>query len=257
MANLPVWPPAELSDESRESLLEWAVDWALGHSLVLRPADSSRLAVIHAPFSLLPTPFKSHAFIVAKSLQPAYNDLYANIAASPGFLHQTLAPLARVDSFQAGLYEVYKKTYEQTKDQFTLGLFRSDYLLHSEDGLPKQVEFNTVSSSFGPLSTRVSQMHREAALAGLLPDCIKLEQLPPNEALDQLADGLAAAHKLFNKPERYLQNRYGGSDPVDRTCTAWSSWWSKRANATLLTNVCWNSACCRGTASSSIPRQIP
>lgn len=44
-----------------------------------------------------------------------------------------------------------------------LGLFRSDYLLHTGDEQAfslKQVEFNTISSSFGPLSDRVAAMHR-------------------------------------------------------------------------------------------------
>jgi len=43
-----------------------------------------------------------------------------------------------------------------------LGLFRSDYLLHAaEDGLSlKQVEFNTISSSFGALSECAAAMHR-------------------------------------------------------------------------------------------------
>jgi hypothetical protein len=45
-----------------------------------------------------------------------------------------------------------------------LGLFRSDYLLHQptpdEPISFKQVEFNTTSSSFGPLSQQVAGMHR-------------------------------------------------------------------------------------------------
>lgn len=51
-----------------------------------------------------------------------------------------------------------------------LGVFRSDYLLHAPGmsgnenaGEPmelKQVEFNTISSSFGPLSERVTGLHR-------------------------------------------------------------------------------------------------
>lgn len=45
-----------------------------------------------------------------------------------------------------------------------LGLFRSDYMIHEDPathelGL-KQVEFNTISSSFGPLACQASAMHR-------------------------------------------------------------------------------------------------
>jgi glutathione synthase len=47
-----------------------------------------------------------------------------------------------------------------------LGLCRSDYLMHQpldKPGAPlelKQVEFNTISSSFGALGTKVAEMHK-------------------------------------------------------------------------------------------------
>lgn len=50
------------------------------------------------------------------------------------------------------------------KQPLQLGLFRSDYMVHLPDtsGLPslKQVEFNTISSSFGSLSQQVAALHR-------------------------------------------------------------------------------------------------
>lgn len=43
----------------------------------------------------------------------------------------------------------------------SLGLFRSDYLLHNGiDKEIKQVELNTIASSFAGLSTIVSEYHR-------------------------------------------------------------------------------------------------
>jgi hypothetical protein len=44
-----------------------------------------------------------------------------------------------------------------------LGIFRSDYMLHvptDADASLRQVEFNTIASSFGPLSERTAAMHR-------------------------------------------------------------------------------------------------
>lgn len=47
-----------------------------------------------------------------------------------------------------------------------LGLFRSDYMVHKDLGAEgsapviKQVEFNTIASSFGGLSFQTSQLHR-------------------------------------------------------------------------------------------------
>lgn len=47
---------------------------------------------------------------------------------------------------------------------YQLGIFRSDYLLHSMSQLQpleiKQVEFNTIASSFGALSQRAGEMHK-------------------------------------------------------------------------------------------------
>ena len=52
-----------------------------------------------------------------------------------------------------------------------LGLFRSDYLVHAPaDGKTsslKQVEFNTISSSFGTLSERSANLHRCAHLVSV------------------------------------------------------------------------------------------
>ena len=48
--------------------------------------------------------------------------------------------------------------------KLSLGLFRSDYMVHQgdPDTVPtiKQVEFNTIASSFGGLSSRTSDLHR-------------------------------------------------------------------------------------------------
>jgi hypothetical protein len=45
-----------------------------------------------------------------------------------------------------------------------LGLFRSDYMVHQgdHDSSPviKQVEFNTIASSFGGLSAQTSKLHK-------------------------------------------------------------------------------------------------
>lgn len=87
-----------------------------------------------------------------------------------------------------------------------LGLFRSDYLIHATAQPPaiKQVEFNTISSSFGALASRVSELHRYLLQSGQYPRhplLDSLDKLPPNAALKALSAGLAAAHKAYNKPE--------------------------------------------------------
>lgn len=110
-----------------------------------------------------------------------------------------------------------------------LGLFRSDYLLHqpSEGGdAPlsiKQVEFNTISSSFGALSQQVSSLHKcfyicSCMLCNLLmiyrclrhlfaatgyfdsSPLLKAPNFPPNETIAGLASGLVEAHKAYGVP---------------------------------------------------------
>lgn len=74
-----------------------------------------------------------------------------------------------MDDFIAKLWDVHlavkKEGYVQ---DLSLGLFRSDYMLHQDPSQPtanpelRQVEFNTIASSFGGLSSKVSSLHRSA-----------------------------------------------------------------------------------------------
>lgn len=56
----------------------------------------------------------------------------------------------------------------------SLGLFRSDYMIHQNISEPaaksclKQVEFNTIASSFGGLASKVSLLHKLASIPELL-----------------------------------------------------------------------------------------
>ena len=93
-----------------------------------------------------------------------------------------------VDEFIAKLWEIHHKVkgegYVQVNSKdlspstcnqlmpcqdLSLGLFRSDYMVHVEHGQSstsstspqiKQVEFNTIASSFGGLASRVSRLHK-------------------------------------------------------------------------------------------------
>ncbi len=86
----------------------------------------------------------------------------------------------------------------------SLGLFRSDYMVHMDPQLevPKpqirQVEFNTIASSFGGLASRTSSLHRYLLQSAAYPKeaatVIRPDFLPTNGSIESLAEGLGKAH---------------------------------------------------------------
>lgn len=184
------WSPS-LTEAEREALVIEATTYALAHGLVYLPLGSSRtpISAIHAPFTLLPTPFPRSMFERAMELQPVYNVLYSRIASDNHLIDTVLGDetgVGRVDHFTGRLWRGWKDLRDQgailqvcfikerLRDMLLttalikplqLGIFRSDYLLHaiSESDANvslKQVEFNTISSSFGSLAQVASNMHR-------------------------------------------------------------------------------------------------
>lgn len=135
----------------------------------------------------------------------------------------------------ANLWKVHLAVKEEGYVQnLTLGMFRSDYMLDAsaECTSPslKQVEFNTISSSFGGLADLVTALHTELAtfptpkrplaypphalfnngntkgkLKSLSPNPTETPNLrttgipPPNRAVESLAAGLAAAHAAYGR----------------------------------------------------------
>lgn len=65
----------------------------------------------------------------------------------------------------------------------------------------KQVEFNTIASSFGGLSSKVSSLHRHLhsinGYPASLGSIVKESSLPQSTSVPSLAAGLAAAHKAY------------------------------------------------------------
>ncbi|KAI4180745.1 MAG: hypothetical protein LQ346_006925, partial [Caloplaca aetnensis] len=89
----------------------------------------------------------------------------------------------------------------------SLGIFRSDYMVHQDPSDPtaqptiKQVEFNTIASSFGGLSTKVSQLHSYLHTISAYPPLITSSALPPNPSISSLALGLSTAHYAYGSPK--------------------------------------------------------
>lgn len=95
----------------------------------------------------------------------------------------------------------------------SLGLFRSDYIVHSPPGAArpslKQVEFNTIASSFAGLSDLVALMHAHIGFSSVYPEhtisrnkglCVE-----NNSAVETLSGGLAAAHREYGPSKSQTQ----------------------------------------------------
>ncbi|KAI5806467.1 glutathione synthase [Peziza echinospora] len=205
------YPPA-LTQGQSDFLLASFTDWSLSHGLAVRPPASfvaenpNNALASHAPVSLFPSPFPRAAFEEARSLQTAYNALYAAIASDEEWLAPIIDDIASVDDFIGQLWAVYKEVKAVGFVQkLSLGLFRSDYMVHVDPTNPStepvvhQVEFNTIASSFGGLATRVSELHRHLYKIGAYGDdtIVNQDALPDNPALTALADGLAEAHVAY------------------------------------------------------------
>ncbi|KAL7752216.1 Glutathione synthetase [Sorochytrium milnesiophthora] len=208
--SLPSYPPA-LSALQYDALRDLATDWALSHGLVIRPAaDASsaqpkRGVAVHAPLALFPSPFPRHCYDKAVALQPLFNSLVHKVAHNHAFLASIMDSLSLVDDFTGKLYNIYKAVQvEGVSQHVSLGIHRSDYLLHAhEDGTLgiKQVELNTIASSFGSLSELTSQLHRTDYYNR--PDDtesldIRANALAKSTSLQCIAEGIGKAHGLYN-----------------------------------------------------------
>ncbi|CAG7961659.1 unnamed protein product [Penicillium salamii] len=208
--------PPELSAAQQKFLVTAVKDWAIQNGLAVRPSpaivpagtDQNGVLATNAPVTLFPSPFPRTCFDEATALQEIYNELYASITCNEEWLGDIVKGLIEVDDFVANLWKVHlavkKEGYVQN---LSLGLFRSDYMAHvSATGDPalKQVEFNTISSSFGGLSARVRQMHAEFLTSPPGPSInypfhplLHSEVPPENPAVETLSSGLARAHEAY------------------------------------------------------------
>ncbi|KAK5306402.1 Glutathione synthetase [Exophiala xenobiotica] len=218
--------PPPLSSEQETLLIQTVKDWTIEHGLAVRPSTAivpeetnrEKVLATTAPVTLFPSPFPKSCFDQARSLQQTYNELYAAIANDEDWLETIMKELIQVDDFIAKLWETHLRVKQDGYIQnITLGMFRSDYMLHTAKDSPpslKQVEFNTISSSFGGLSCLVAEMHTHLATYPSPqhpvaypphplfnnhedPSVQSIGHPPPNTAVSTLTAGLAAAHQAY------------------------------------------------------------
>ncbi|CAG8474238.1 16335_t:CDS:2 [Acaulospora colombiana] len=83
----------------------------------------------------------------------------------------------------------------------SLGLHRSDYLLHvspnADEAHIKQVEFNTIASSFSSLTFLTGDLHKYLSKSTNYLQSLDVKALPSNESMTSLPRGIAKAHQLY------------------------------------------------------------
>lgn len=219
----PNYPPA-LTSEQSHYLLSNIKDWSILNGLAVRPSssfvsketDPSRSLAVTAPVTLFPSLFPRACFEEARAIQTAYNELYACIANDEEWLGEVVKELVEVDDFIANLWDVHLAVKEEGYVQdLSLGIFRSDYMVHKDpsnlDAKPeiKQVEFNTIASSFGGLSAKVSALHNHllsiSAYPPTTPPFISHSSLPPNPSIESISRGIATAHKAYGHSKNSTQ----------------------------------------------------
>jgi len=155
-----------------ETLAVAANAYAAAHGVqVERKADDGASVFQCAPISLLPNAYPKDSFAQAMDLAPSFNLLVDRISRDATFLQQTLGgSVSAADPYTAKLLQLYNKIYVTNPSKYAaaasadrLGIHRSDYMLNQQKDSDvyeiKQVELNTIASSFAGLACQVASLH--------------------------------------------------------------------------------------------------
>uniref|UniRef100_A0A8W7P0M2 Glutathione synthetase n=1 Tax=Anopheles coluzzii TaxID=1518534 RepID=A0A8W7P0M2_ANOCL len=196
--------PFPLDDALLQEVVEKAKDWAIMHGAAMRSKqDFNPDALLFAPFILTPSSFPRKEFQKAVELQPLLNELIHAVAHDSQFLLATLSSTEKWTSLPGPSSPSYRTVLDEGMrshgnfQTVTLALLRSDYLPNFSDTI-KQVEINTIASSFGGISTIMTPMH--SYILSELGHREKLVNLPDNKALSGLCDAMVEAWKLQARP---------------------------------------------------------
>lgn len=148
-----------------------------------------------APFSLYPTDFGKKAFDKAYELAKPFSHVVHEASSQFEWLKTAIGTAAQGDAeFTGKMLSLAKQVMEKGRSQdVVLGILRSDYMLHGtslSDAIPLQVELNTIASSFGCLSSKMTKLHQQL---GQNNDDDDGDKLPDNDADQGIAKGLALA----------------------------------------------------------------
>jgi glutathione synthase len=216
-----------------EQMTAHALAYASIHGLAVQSTD--KLTYECAPISLLPNAYPKQAFLKAQTLAVPLNRMVDAVSQDGNFLLQTLQDVQ--DPFTAKLLQLYQDIHlnadttmdnQPAKQADRLGIFRSDYMLHQETNNKqyelKQVELNTIASSFAALAVQVASLHRylvarfessiqEWLMANklIVMSSLKTPQLLPNDegvpfnpALSCIPEAMEMAYERYR--QRFVSN---------------------------------------------------
>lgn len=195
-----------LSKEQLDQLVFDLTQFGLSIGLVMYPpAPYSNCQPCLAPITLFPTRFPRKHFEKSLAIEKTFNKLYATVVSEKKWLTQTIKALSVHDKdFTGKLWDCYTKALSNGIVQdVSLALVRSDYMYDEILDEIKQVEFNTVSVSFGGLSPKVGQAHTYLNQKGLYDPSYKKayyspDELPISESDKNLAKGLYSGVQYYN-----------------------------------------------------------
>ncbi|XP_070491544.1 glutathione synthetase-like isoform X2 [Chironomus tepperi] len=199
MENQKILPAAidlPLNPKVLEEVISKAKDWALMHGVCMRSKTNFNMDSLQfAPFVLTPSLYPRKEFEKAVNLQTILNELIHNVAHDTEFLRETLAGTIQVDEFTSNLFKIYETVLAEGITQIlTLGLLRSDYFNTTNNNI-LQVEFNTIASSFGGISSKFQLFH--SYILSELGHYDKIKNLPENNALSGLCDAMVEAWNII------------------------------------------------------------
>ncbi|KAJ8686608.1 hypothetical protein QAD02_022402 [Eretmocerus hayati] len=191
-----------ISSSQLQELVSKAKDWVLMNGICIRPKkkfDENTAEI--APFSLLPSSFPEKEFQRAMGLQVSLNKLMHKVAYDYEFLSETLKTTTRTDNFTSKLFNIYHTVHsEGLAQKLSLGLMRSDYMLHSdENNIIKLVEINTIASGLAGIAANISDYYRFILIQ--LGEPGKTAQIPKNSSDVGFAHGFIMAWRTYSKKE--------------------------------------------------------
>ena len=224
---------AKSAEAEQEALVQLASSYCASNGILMGARDKATNKPLGAniyepaPFSLHPTLLPKAAFERAYDMAVPFNNVVHRAASRyQGWLRGAVKTAAEGDrDFTGKMLKLADDVVKRGRVQkVALGLLRSDYMLHCADdssganaadakkqfdeAIPLQVELNTIASSFGCLSSKITMMHQHIESLGgaMTGEGI----LPDNGAAEGIAEGLAMALKEYERQRKEQQ-----ADPID------------------------------------------